>query len=111
MLLAPLLTLLNVPVQGKVQQTCFIVGQQYSDKFPEVVMVELSNGSGTPHFQYRFEILRDIEAGWRYYTARFENGRLTPMHTVRVVEVEGEKYLRTDDLAAARDDLGKIPEI
>lgn len=111
MLLTPLMALLNTPMQGKVQQTCFIVAQQYSDKFPEVVMVELSNGTDTPHFQYRFEILRDIEAGWRYYTARFVDGRLTPMHPVRIVEVEGEKYLRTDDRAAARDELGNIPEI
>jgi hypothetical protein len=91
--------------------TCYIVGQQYSDKFPEIVMVELSNGTGTPHFQYRFEVLRDIEAGWNYYVAELKGGKLLPLHKVRVTTVGKEQFLRIDDRVEARDYLGEIPEI
>ncbi|GAB4430497.1 MAG: hypothetical protein OHK0011_13140 [Turneriella sp.] len=91
--------------------TCYIVGQQYSEKFPEVVMVELSNGTDTPHFQYRFEVLRDIEAGWNYYIAELNGGKLLPLQKVRVVTVGREQFLRIDDRAEARDYLGEIPEI
>lgn len=91
--------------------TCYIVGQQYSEKFPEVVMVELSNGTDTPHFQYRFEVLRDIAAGWNYYVAKLNNGKLVPLHKVRVVSAGNEQFLRIDDRVEARDYLGEIPEI
>ncbi len=91
--------------------TCYIVGQQYSEKFPEIVMVELSNGTDTPHFQYRFEVLCDIEAGWNYYVAELNNGKLVPLHKVRVVSAGNEQFLRIDDRAEARDYLGEIPEI
>lgn len=91
--------------------TCYIVGQQYSDKFPEIVMVELSNGTGTPHFQYRFEVLRDIELGWNYYIAQLRSGRPLPLQKVRVVTVGQEQFLRVDDRAEASDYLGEIPEI
>ena len=91
--------------------TCYIVGQQYSEKLPEIVMVELSNGTDTPHFQYRFEVLRDIEAGWNYYVAELNNGKLLPLHKVRIVTVGQEQFLRIDDRAEARDHLGDIPEI
>lgn len=91
--------------------TCYIVGQQYSEKFPEIVMVELSNGTDTPHFQYRFEVLRDLEAGWNYYVAELKGGKLLPLHKVRIVSVGKEQFLRIDDREEARDYLGEIPEI
>jgi hypothetical protein len=91
--------------------TCYIVGQQYSDKFPEIVMVELSNGTDTPHFQYRFEIMRDLADGWVYYTAEQKNGRLKPLNKVEAVTVNSEQFLRVDSLRESRDYLGEIPEI
>jgi len=74
-------------------------------------MVELSNGSGSPHFQYRFEVIRDIEEGYNYYTAELHEGKIRPKEHVVIVAVEGEKYLRIDSESLARDDLGSVPEI
>lgn len=111
-MLGALAFLLHVDLpRGQGAGTCYVVGQQYSDRFPEIVMVELSNGRGTEVFQYRFEVIRDIEEGWNYYTAHLVNGRLAPLQKLSVVAVGSEKYLRIDGLAIDRDDLGDIPEI
>lgn len=92
-------------------RTCYIIGQQYSDKFPEIVMVELLNESYLPSFQYRFEVIREIEAGFDYYTAHVSGEKIIPLHKLALVTVNGEKFLRIDSPAEARDELGKIPEI
>lgn len=112
MLLGNLALLLHVDLpQKQGAGTCYIVGQQYADKFPEIVFVELANGKGTPHFQYRFEVLRDIEAGWNYYTAELREGKILPLQKLRIVNVGGEKFLRIDSASEPRDYLGPIPEI
>ncbi|MFO1471827.1 MAG: hypothetical protein U1F27_12425 [Turneriella sp.] len=112
MLLGNLALLLHVDLpQKQGAGTCYIVGQQYAEKFPEIVFVELANGTGTPHFQYRFEVLRDIEAGWNYYTAELREGKILPLRKLGIVIVGNEKFLRIDNVAEARDYLGNIPEI
>ena len=112
MLLGNLALLLHIDIpQKQGAGTCYVVGQQYADKFPEIVFVELANGTNTPHFQYRFEVLRDIEAGWNYYTAELRGGKILPLQKLRIVSVNGEKYLRIDNAAEPRDELGNIPEI
>ena len=112
MLLPALSVLLYVDMPKKSGAgTCYIVGQQYSDRFPELVMVELSNGRDSTCFQYRFEILRDLEEGWVYYTAELHESRLRPVNKVEAVEVAGQKYLRIDGRNESRDDLGSVPEI
>lgn len=112
MLLGNLALLLHVDVpQKQGAGTCYVVGQQYADKFPEIVFVELANGTSTPHFQYRFEVLRDIEAGWNYYTAELRDGKIRPLQKLQIVSVAGERFLRIDTVSEARDFLGNIPEI
>lgn len=112
MLLTALSSLLHVDLPKKSGAgTCYIVGQQYSDRFPEIVMVELSNGKDTSCFQYRFEILRDLEEGWTYYTAELHDAKIKPLRKVEMVTVGTEKFLRVDGTAEARDDLGAVPEI
>ena len=112
MLLSNLALLLHVDLpQKQGAGTCYIVGQQYAEKFPEIVFVELANGTGTPHFQYRFEVIRDIEAGWNYYTAELLEGKILPLQKLRIVTVGKEKFLRIDSVSEPRDYLGNIPEI
>jgi len=112
MLLPALSVLLHVDVPKKSGAgTCYIVGQQYSDRFPELVMVELSNGRDSTTFQYRFEILRDLEEGWIYYTAEMLGNKLKPLRKVEMVAVGSDKFLRIDGKAEACDDLGPVPEI
>lgn len=112
MLLSNLAFLLHTDLpQRQGAGTCYIVAQQYADKFPEIVFVELANGTGTPHFQYRFEVLRDIEAGWNYYTAEIRDGKIRPLHKLKVVTVAGENFLRIDSESQARDYLGNLPEV
>lgn len=112
MLLGTLSVLLHVDLpQKKGAGTCYIVGQQYADKFPEIVFVELANGTSTPHFQYRFEVIRDIEAGWNYYTAELREGKILPLQKLRIATVGKEKFLRIDDASDPCDYLGNIPEI
>lgn len=112
MLLSNLALLLHVDLpQKQGAGTCYVVGQQYADKFPEIVFVELTNGTSTPHFQYRFEVIRDIEAGWNYYTAELREGKILPLQKLRIVTVGKEKFLRIDSVSEPRDYLGSIPEI
>ena len=92
-------------------RTGYIVGQQYADKFPEVTMVELTYGNDTPHFQYRFELIRDIEAGTIFFTAKMHGGKIEPIAKLNLVTVEGTPYLRVDSNSEPRDDLGNVPEI
>jgi|GEM_PF-3033141 len=112
MLLANLALLLHVDLpQKQGAGTCYIVGQQYSDKVPEIVFVELANGTNTPNFQYRFEVLRDIQAGWNYYTAELRDGKICPLYKLQIVNVGGENFLRINSEAEPRDDLGNLPEV
>jgi len=90
---------------------CYVIGQQYSDKFPEVVMVELLNESYLPSFQYRFEIIREIEEGCTYATASVSGEKITPIAKINLIQIGTEKFLRVDADQEPRDNLGQIPEI
>lgn len=105
-------TLLYVdPPQPNGKPVCYIIGQQYSDKFPEVVMVELLNESYLPSFQYRFEIIREMEDGCEYCTAKVDGEKILPLAKVNILNINGEKFLRIDTESQPRDDLGVVPEI
>jgi hypothetical protein len=82
------------PGGGGSVRTAYIVAQQYADKFPEVTMVELTYGKETPHFQYRFELIRDIEAGTVFFTAKLQNGKIEPLAKLNLEYIGNYSPLR-----------------
>jgi len=57
------------------------------------------------------QIIKKIEGGYSFCTAtKNQNGKYQRGEDVHVVEVDGEKYIRTDRNDKPADNLGNLPE-
>ena len=78
----------------------------------ETLKVQPDNGDslGDQVVQTRVEIVRLIEQGHRFVTAYFRDGKWQRGEDIRVIKVNGTKYLRTDNNSSDNDNLGGLPE-
>ncbi len=93
-----------------------ITRARYDDSRTRVVKVEVhevTDGRIGPNRVWpRGNIVHLVEGGFRVVTAGPGGGSsLAPTDTVRLVRLDGEDYLRIDDEAVPRDDLGELPEV
>ena len=59
----------------------------------------------------REQVVAMIEAGYSFVTAKSRDGQWYRGANVHVVEVDGEKFIRTDRNAQRADNLGALPEL
>lgn len=58
----------------------------------------------------RAEVVASIERGRTFVTVYLRDGKNTKGEDVRVVTIQGQKYIRTDSNAVRADNLGALPE-
>ncbi len=80
-------------------------------KHIESVQARADNGEslGSPGTRTRTQVIGDIGAGTTFVTAYQKDEKWTKGEDVRVVIVDGTKYIRTDANSKAADNLGSLP--
>jgi len=58
----------------------------------------------------RSQVVRSINCDHHFITIYKKEGLWTKGEDVRVIEIEGKKYLRTDSNKIKKDNLGELPE-
>lgn len=74
------------------------------------VRPDLGENFGDPQKAVRADVAAAIEKGRTFVTVDFREGKSTKGEDVRVVTVQGHKYLRTDNNSIKADNLGSLPE-
>lgn len=59
----------------------------------------------------RTQVITKIENSYSFVTVYKDNGKWKKGETVHIVEVDDEKYIRTDKNKTKNDNLGSLPEI
>ncbi|MCP4228854.1 MAG: DUF3892 domain-containing protein [bacterium] len=58
----------------------------------------------------RVNVISSLEKGFTYVTIYKENGKWNKGEDVRIISVNGKKYIRTDANKKEADNLGELPE-
>jgi len=88
---------------------------RYDDDHSRIVTVrahlDKEETVGAPQEQTRTEVVRRIEAGETYCTIfKGTDGNWKRGEDVRIITIEGEKFIRTDANRIKADNLGSLPE-
>lgn len=71
-------------------------------------------GVGYPYEESRKEVIENIKEGDKYFTLIFDGETkfdYTVGDEVELVEIEGEQYLRIDDIKDKNDNLGAVTTV
>lgn len=72
---------------------------------------DLGEKLGLSEIVSRLQIVQEIEAGKTYVTAYLQqNGKWKRGEDVRVIVINNQKFIRTDDNGKDEDNLGNLPE-
>lgn len=83
----------------------------YDEEGDRIVKVEqYKTKYGEPTRVKRRRVVRNLEKGKTYVTARKDNGNWKKGEDVHIVKVGGEKFIRTDRNKKKSDNLGDLPE-
>lgn len=74
------------------------------------VRPDLGETFGDPQKAARADVVAAIEQGRTFVTVYSREGELTKGEDVRVITLQGQKYLRTDSNSIKADNLGSLPE-
>ena len=74
------------------------------------VRPDLGENFGDPQKVARADVVAAIEKGRTFVTVYSREGKSAKGEDVRVVTVQGQKYLRTDNNSIKADNLGALPE-
>lgn len=93
----------------------FISEVKYSEKGGEILQlkthINLYGSISRAKIEPRDEIIGKIKHGLHYLTVHFgPDLKMKPGEKVKLVSVNGNEYLRTDNEQKASDDLGKTAE-
>jgi hypothetical protein len=88
---------------------------RYDDDHSRIVKVRahLDKGDtvGSAQEQTRAEVVRSVEGGQTYCTiVKGTDGKWKRGEDVRVITIDGEKFIRTDANRTKKDNLGNLPE-
>ncbi len=64
---------------------------------------------GSASTRTRAKVIEEIDAGTTFVTAYEKDGKWSKGEDVRVITVDGKKYIRTDANSKAADNLGNLP--
>jgi len=92
----------------------YISEVSYTDKnnkdYISEVRVSGSLNSNSTEVWGRRKVVNSIEAGNIFYTKYKESNSWKQGSKVNIIDVDGDKYLRTDSNKTKKDNLGKLPE-
>ncbi|MDY6780622.1 MAG: hypothetical protein SV760_08795 [Halobacteria archaeon] len=90
----------------------WVTGVRYHDDEEVVKSFKLREDEeeslGDPEMKRRKKVVSMIRRGWEFRTLHEENGEVVPGDEVKVVEIDGDEYLRTE--LEKRDDIDGVPE-
>jgi len=88
---------------------------RYDDDHSRIVKVKAhpdnDESVGTAEEQTRGTVVARIESGKTYCTiVKTQDGKWRKGEDVRVITIDGEKFIRTDANRTRKDNLGSLPE-
>lgn len=87
---------------------------KYNRDHTAIIEVEVRPGLGEnfgdPQKAVRADVVAAIERGQTFVTVYSREGKSTKGEDVRIVTLQGRKYLRTDNNSIKADNLGALPE-
>lgn len=90
-----------------------VTAVRYNDSGARITHVQAraddGESLGQPATHARSQVIRRLENGTTYCTAYRSNGKYTTGASVRVVTIDGEQFIRTDNNRTKKDNLGELP--
>jgi hypothetical protein len=74
------------------------------------VVPDLGDSTGTARKMSRQDVVLSILRGTTFVTAYLRDSKWQKGEDVRVVTINGERYIRTDNNSVRADNLGNLPE-
>lgn len=88
---------------------------KYNRDHTQIVEVEVRRDMGDsissePRRVFRQDVVSAIRQGTTFVTSYLRDGRWQKGEDVRIVPIQGERFIRTDSNSVRADNLGALPE-